>query len=412
MSDERDLGEPEGVDVLGGDALEGDARVGVARERDVPVAEGPASERPSDPGGEVLALRFMVKAIEAEPAPVLDWQRVEASLFARIEAEQTHLAEPTEPSTVSPRDLPEPPIAAGGSARVRALAAQASRAESGGSGESHEAAAASSAGEVTHAPAASQKRASLLVLGERGRVRRGSSKLRARSLGLWAAAATLLVSAAAFAWFERAGARPEPRREGEAGSELPALGSSAEASAVGTPGSGAQRSASTEAPSLAEGRAQVDRGSEPRRGASHAGVDAGSRRVATQASPFVPSGIVSSPAALEPGAQPGSGRSARPADGLATSSRVEATETTSDAELAARVRRCLVERAPHPSNLDEGLDRRIESSLRVRVEPNGQVAAVSFHPPLRPELQSCALFVLSLRLAEGPRELSVPIRLD
>jgi len=66
----------------------------------------------------------------------------------------------------------------------------------------------------------------------------------------------------------------------------------------------------------------------------------------------------------------------------------------------------------HPHLLDEGLERRIESSLRVRVEPDGAVAAVSFHPPLRPELQSCALFVLSLRLGAGPRELSVPIRLD
>lgn len=84
----------------------------------------------------------------------------------------------------------------------------------------------------------------------------------------------------------------------------------------------------------------------------------------------------------------------------------------SDAELATRVRTCLAARASQPSSAEEGLARRIESSLHVRIEADGTVGSVSFQPPLRPELQSCALFILPLRFAGAPRELRVPIRLE
>ncbi len=399
MNDGPDLREPPDGDALDSDAPEGDAVESDALE----------SARPSDPGGEVLALRFMVNAVEREPPPMLDWERVEARLYARIEAEEASPAREGEVSAASTLELRQPAVAPRVSSRARASAAQPSRAESEASGLGGAATPERSAGASTAAP--SPRRASRLGPGERGRSRRGSSKVRARSLGLWAAAAALLVSAAAFAWFERVGARPEPRREAETQSELPERGSTSAASEVGAPSGGSELGESTRASSPERGRAEGEHGAEPRIGAAHADAERRAPHATTQASPNAPSGAASS-VALQAGALSGSSAPLRATDGPATRPSVAALQTTSDAELAARVRRCLVERAPHPSTLDEGLERRIESSLRVRVEPDGAVAAVSFHPPLRPELQSCALFVLSLRLGAGPRELSVPIRLD
>ncbi len=53
----------------------------------------------------------------------------------------------------------------------------------------------------------------------------------------------------------------------------------------------------------------------------------------------------------------------------------------------------------------------VRSTLTIKVAEDGAVKAVSFNPPLRPDLQGCAVFLFKERLGEGARTISVPVEL-
>lgn len=60
---------------------------------------------------------------------------------------------------------------------------------------------------------------------------------------------------------------------------------------------------------------------------------------------------------------------------------------------------------------DDGVALTMRSTLRLRVADDGAIKGASFNPPLRPDLQSCAVSLLSGRVAPGARTLEVPVEI-
>jgi hypothetical protein len=80
-----------------------------------------------------------------------------------------------------------------------------------------------------------------------------------------------------------------------------------------------------------------------------------------------------------------------------------------EAELRGRIEGCFSTVAL-PEAGREGVAVDVGSTLRIQVAEDGAVVQAQFDPPLKPELQRCALFVLASRLGPGARTVAIPVR--
>jgi hypothetical protein len=80
-----------------------------------------------------------------------------------------------------------------------------------------------------------------------------------------------------------------------------------------------------------------------------------------------------------------------------------------EAELRGRIEGCFSTVALPEAGRD-GVAVGVGSTLRLQVAEDGSVVQAQFDPPLKPELQRCALFVLASRLGPGARSVAIPVR--
>jgi hypothetical protein len=81
----------------------------------------------------------------------------------------------------------------------------------------------------------------------------------------------------------------------------------------------------------------------------------------------------------------------------------------SEAALRGTVESCFAS-VPLPENGGDEVRVSIASTLRLEVAEDGAIRSAVFAPPLKPELQSCAEFVLRSRLAPGARRVAIDVR--
>jgi hypothetical protein len=68
-------------------------------------------------------------------------------------------------------------------------------------------------------------------------------------------------------------------------------------------------------------------------------------------------------------------------------------------------------RAKEQGSSASGVSVSVASTLSVQTREDGSVKSASFNPPLRAEMQSCAVFLFRSKLSGGARTLSVPVSL-
>jgi hypothetical protein len=86
-----------------------------------------------------------------------------------------------------------------------------------------------------------------------------------------------------------------------------------------------------------------------------------------------------------------------------------ARTSVTEAELRGRIEGCFSTVALPEAGRD-GVLVGVGSTLRLQVAEDGSVMQAQFDPPLKPELQRCALFVLASRLGPGARTIAIPVR--
>jgi hypothetical protein len=84
----------------------------------------------------------------------------------------------------------------------------------------------------------------------------------------------------------------------------------------------------------------------------------------------------------------------------------------SDASVSSTLMSCLTGvRAKEQSSSAAGVSVSVSSTLTVQTREDGTVKSASFSPPLRAEMQSCAVFLFRSKLTGGARTLAVPVSL-
>ncbi len=84
----------------------------------------------------------------------------------------------------------------------------------------------------------------------------------------------------------------------------------------------------------------------------------------------------------------------------------------SDAAVSSTLMSCLAGvRAKEQGSGASGVSVSVASTLTVQTRDDGSVKSASFNPPLRGEMQSCAVFLFRSKLTGGARTLAVPISL-
>ncbi|NUP05765.1 MAG: hypothetical protein HOW73_06870 [Polyangiaceae bacterium] len=86
--------------------------------------------------------------------------------------------------------------------------------------------------------------------------------------------------------------------------------------------------------------------------------------------------------------------------------------TVSDSAASSKLVSCIARvRNDRQAKAAEGVRIIVSSTLRASVGDDGSVKSAVFNPPLEPELQGCAVFLLRTKLQPGARVLSIPVSL-
>jgi len=83
-------------------------------------------------------------------------------------------------------------------------------------------------------------------------------------------------------------------------------------------------------------------------------------------------------------------------------------ELLNESAVRARIMGCIANVRAEHSTSNDGVSVSVVSTLKLSLDASGAVKGASFNPPLLPEYQSCAVFVLRGRLAPGQRTVSIP----
>lgn len=125
-----------------------------------------------------------------------------------------------------------------------------------------------------------------------------------------------------------------------------------------------------------------------------------------------PAPVVDAPAAKAPPAavhEPRAPVAAPPVAEVAVVEPPAEPPALSDAAVSATLHGCLTKVRAQPASGSPEVSVSLASTLRVETRDDGSVKSASFNPPLRPELQACAVFLFKSRLSGGARVLSVPV---
>jgi hypothetical protein len=85
----------------------------------------------------------------------------------------------------------------------------------------------------------------------------------------------------------------------------------------------------------------------------------------------------------------------------------------SEASIRSSLDRCFarVEAQKREASKDDSVSVTMRSTLRLRVAEDGAINGASFSPPLRPDLQGCAVSLLSAHVDRGARTVEIPVEI-